>query len=98
MNELTTEEFWEKMCCLGFYRVSRHEGVIGVTRYHTNVPPEMVEGFLSAKIKEAARLLGFNEDLTDIKTYRRRWWNPLRYIVGPISLKRIKARDIYRRR
>lgn len=49
---LTTDEFWEKMCHPGFYRVSKHQGVMCGATYLVDIPPEDVDGFMEAKIDE----------------------------------------------
>ena len=44
--ECTTEEFWDYMCSVRFYRIDKNYGAIGDKIYHVEIPPEDVDGFI----------------------------------------------------
>ena len=51
-NNVTTNEFWEKMCDREFVRVDINTGKIAGDYFYTETPPEQVDGFIENKMSE----------------------------------------------
>jgi len=50
--QVSTDEFWQKMCSFSSFRIDLHNIAIGMTIFHCDKPPELVVGFLDEKIEE----------------------------------------------
>lgn len=55
--EVSTEDFWQKMCSYSAHRIDLHNIAIGMTIYHCDKPPELVVGFLDDQIERIEQLL-----------------------------------------
>lgn len=57
---LSTEQFWDAMCDLRFYRISRYQGAIGADILLTDKPPEEIPGFIESKLDAVVSNLKLN--------------------------------------
>ncbi len=51
MKDCTTEEFWEAMCDVTFFRIDLHTGLLRGEMLHTDEPPEEVPTFITSKVE-----------------------------------------------